>query len=101
MGVAVKYDLTGTGGSECFVEIGDQQAHLTASYLSDALGDLLHAVVALLRGGKEAGASFAEEPGEYRWRLRRRGSDQVSIRILWFEELWSQPDEKGKAVLDA
>gem|GEM_PF-6097487 len=67
----VPYNLCGAGWSECFVEIGDQRIHVTASYLGDALGDLLRAVISSMIGFDTAHASFAEELGEYRWRLRR------------------------------
>jgi hypothetical protein len=101
VGVHVVYSLTGRGWSECTVEIGERRAHLTASYLSDALGDLLSAVVHLVRGANETTASFAEEPGEYRWRFRRVDPDQVWVRILWFNEFPNKrPDEEGEVVLD-
>lgn len=101
MAVTVTYNLTGAGWSECLIGIGDQQAHVTASYLSDAFGDLLHAVVGLLRGAPDTTASFAEEPGEYRWRFHRIGPSQVSVRILWFNDFMrGLPDERGKVVLD-
>lgn len=66
MTISVQYNLTGRGWSECIVEIDDQQVHLTASYLSDALADLLDAVAAVVRGADQATASFTEEPGEFR-----------------------------------
>jgi hypothetical protein len=47
--VDLHYDLTGTGWSECRVSIGDSRCDLTASYLSDALGDLAAAVEDVLR----------------------------------------------------
>lgn len=102
MGVSVAYNLTGTGWSECFITIGDQSAHVTASYLDDALGDLLRAVVGLMEGVQEITASFAEEPGEYRWGFQRTRPDKVKVRILMFDELWSNlPDEDGKVIMDA
>lgn len=58
MAISVQYNLTGAGWSECIIEIRYQQAHLTASYLSDALADLLDAVTALVRGADEATVSL-------------------------------------------
>src|SRR5688572_2425647 len=102
MAVLVTYNLTGAGGAECFVELGDQTAHVTASYLSDALGDLLRAVVTVLSGGLESTASFAEEPGEYRWRFLRTSDDVLAVRILWFKESRTDwPDERGEVVMDS
>lgn len=77
----LRYDLTGTGWADCTVEIGEATATVTASYLSDALDDLAGAVVALLRGDQQSAATFAEEPGEYRWEFARQGPDSVIIRI--------------------
>ncbi len=45
MAVSVTYNLIGASWAECLLEVGEQQARVTASYLSDALGDLLQAVV--------------------------------------------------------
>jgi hypothetical protein len=101
MAVSVTYNLTGAGWAECIIGIGDQQAHVTASYLSDALDALLRAVVGLLLGAPDTTTLFAEEPGEYRWRFRRIEPDHVGLRILWFNEFLSElPDERGKVILD-
>ena len=67
MVVSFEYRLTGRGCSECIVEIDDKSASLTASYLSDALADLLDAVVSIVQGNDEVTVSFMEEPGEYQW----------------------------------
>jgi len=102
MGASVTYNLTGSGWSECYIQIGEQSAHLSASYLSDAFGDLLNAVVGLMNGAKETTASFEEEPGEYRWRFRQMPPDKVNVRILKFDDIWAKrPDEQGKTILEA
>lgn len=102
MAISVQYNLTGAGWSECIVEIDDQQAHLTASYLSDALADLLDAVTAVVRGANEATASFTEEPGEYRWRFRRVSQCRLYVCILWFDQIFSdRADGEGKIILEA
>ncbi|MGL5078268.1 MAG: hypothetical protein ACRDBG_20915 [Waterburya sp.] len=102
MAVSIHYNLTGRGWSECIVEIDEQQIHLTASYLSDALADLLDAVTSILRGANEATASFTEEPGEYRWRFTRLSKDRLCVCILWFDETWSHKlDRDGKVILEA
>jgi hypothetical protein len=92
------YHLDGTGWSRATVADQDQTAHLTASYLSDALGDLTRATLALVRGARQATISWEEEPGEYRWLLTRTGGD-LAIRILWFDDAdTQQPDEAGRVV---
>ncbi|MGD1921495.1 MAG: hypothetical protein ACFCAD_22960 [Pleurocapsa sp.] len=84
MGVFIQYNLTGRGWAECILEIDDQKITVTASYLSDALADLLDAVVSIVRGANEARAKFQEEPGEYRWIFTRLPPDKLRICILWF-----------------
>lgn len=102
MPVSIEYKLTGAGWAQCRVQIGDAEARLTASYLSDPLDNLLEAMRLLLSGVTEVHTSFDEEPGEYRWVMRLAGPGRVSVAILWFDELWSdRPDEKGEAILTA
>jgi len=95
------YRLTGAGWSEATMTIGGASTPLSASYLDDALGDLVAAAVLLPSAESTIRVSWAEEPGEFRWVLDRTG-DQLAVRILWFDALWgSDPDEKGKALLNA
>lgn len=72
MSVELTYELTGTGWADCRIRIDDVVATVTASYLSDALGDRASGIAALLREHPEARVSFWEEPGEYRWILEGR-----------------------------
>jgi hypothetical protein len=102
MGVTFSYELTGSGWADCTVRIGDQVAKVSASYLSDALADLASATAAALRGHPAPSASFAEEPGEYRWILEPRAEGRVRVRVLEFPELWGgKPDNEGVVLLDA
>jgi len=102
MSVSFSYNLEGCGWSTCTVAIDDQYVTMTASYLPDAFGDLLGAMIRLLEGEPEATASFAEEPGEYRWRCFRKDKDRLYVRILEFPDLWEyRPDEEGKPILEA
>jgi hypothetical protein len=95
------YDLIGTGWAKARIAQGDDWAVLTASYISDALGNLLGVVLALLDGADEARCAWDEEPGEYRWLLRRSGTD-VAITVIGFPELWSeQPDSEGTVLFSA
>jgi hypothetical protein len=99
--VTFTYRLTGFGWSESTLVIGEHRAMLTASYLSDALGELLGAVVRIVEGEPEATASFTEEPGEFRWRMFRVGSDRLLVRILDFAGIWgNRLDEEGKPILE-
>jgi hypothetical protein len=77
---------------------GDNSIEVTASYLTDALGDLSRAVIALLRGASNARVVWAEEPGEYHWVFDRL-DDRVALRVLWFLNRASTvSDERGTTV---
>lgn len=98
--VEFSYRLTGTGWAEARVEDDTSWATITASYLGDALGDLLEAVGVLLEGAEQARCSWEEEPGEYRWIWERTGSD-VYLRILALRDNFPrQPDELGTLVFE-
>jgi len=60
------YQLETAGWSTATVSDGERSVVLTASYLSDALGDLTRAVIALLRGAEQATLTWHEEPGRAR-----------------------------------
>ena len=101
--VEFEFRLVGTGWAEGRIAIGDEFASPTASYLSDALGDLIRAVGALCEGAHEVRASWDEEPGEYRWIFQRVGST-VRLRLLGFPHLrgWQDaPDGDEEVLLDA
>jgi len=99
--ITIEYVLTGTGWSACTLDVYGQQCQVTASYLSDALLELISGVSHVLGKGTEARFSFDEEPGEYRWILKRLENDGLSLRILAFDELWGhQPDEEGEQIFD-
>lgn len=102
MSVTLQYTLTGSGWAECILQVDEQQIRLTASYLSDALGNLLTIPIQLLKGYDDITISFDEEPGEYRWRVKPLHDEMISIQILEFDELWGhQPDEEGKTIFSA
>jgi hypothetical protein len=100
--VQFKYRLRGHGWSEGRLQVGPASVELTASYLDDALGDLVRGALALARGATEVRFAWAEEPGEFRWVLVRLGRS-LSVRVLWFEDgPWSSvPDERGRELLAA
>jgi hypothetical protein len=101
MSVSFSYKLVARGWAECKIAIDETEATMLASYLSDAFGGLLGAVSRCLAGQPEATASFAEEPGEYRWRFFRQEPDRVLIRIISFPRLWAnRPDEEGKVIFE-
>jgi len=99
--VEFAYRLTGTGWSEARLADGPSSVMITASYLGDALGELLEAVGVLLEGAEQARCSWAEEPGEYRWTFDRAGSD-VRLRVLAFpRDDPLEPDDRGQVVFES
>lgn len=99
--IALEYKLVGKGWAECVLDFYGSKCTVTASYLSDALLELVSGTNHILSGGTEAKFSFDEGPGEFRWILRRTAEGGLAIKILEFADLWgSKPDEEGTVVLD-
>ncbi len=106
----IDYRLDGSGWAACDVSAGlgrgVSSISITASYLSDALGQLAAAALMLRMGAPSARVSFDEEPGEYRWGFdwHRSPSGAVTtirVRIWWFDEMWShRPDNEGQVEFD-
>jgi hypothetical protein len=95
----LRYKLTGTGWSEASLEDKDHAVTLSASYLSDALGELARGALAVLRRSGEVRFSFDEEPGEYRWILKRMDTESYALSIIEFTELFgNKPDDTGEVV---
>jgi hypothetical protein len=94
--VEFAYRLLGSGWSEARLAFGERWTELSASYLTDALGDLLRAVLTLKDGARSARVSWEEEPGEFRW-LFTRAHEAVDVRVLWFNDQLPQfPDADGQ-----
>lgn len=99
--VAFEYDLLHLGWSRASLTIGTATVSLTASYLSDALGDLVAAASVLHRATSTVRVAWAEEPGDFRWVLDRAGDD-LSVQVLGFDETWAgDPDDRGTVLLSA
>lgn len=85
MWVEFSFRLTGTGWAEARVAEGSNWIRLPASYLSDALGEVLLAIAELQDGEESSVASWEEEPGEYRWVFSRNDED-VSLQVLAYKD---------------
>jgi hypothetical protein len=95
----IDYRLVGTGWADCALKSGDLSCRITASYLSDALGDLVLAALAAVRGFRAIAFSFEEEPGEYRWVITTPRMNEVDIAILEFDDLYAEkPDSEGRCL---
>jgi hypothetical protein len=99
MALTINWRLAGTGWAECAISDGEQSCKVTASYLSDAFGDLVLAAVALLRHFTGLSFSFEEEPGEYRWVVTPTRANEVELTILGFDDFYdSKPNSEAKVL---
>jgi hypothetical protein len=98
----IRYALVGTGWSSCVVEHEGTHIELSASYLSDALGNLVKAALAIASSFRTVEFGFDEEPGEYRWVLEANENNVLRFRLLEFQDLWGyKPNAEGRLLLDA
>ena len=99
--VEFTYRLTGTGWSKATLAFGENTTTLTASYLEDALGDLLRAVIAIMTGTSEIRVHWVEEPAEHRLILERR-ADSVHLTIRRYPDFDSRsaPDAWGDRIFE-
>lgn len=99
--ITIEYSLVGAGWAQCYLDVYGAVCTTTASYLSDALFELVNGTNHMLGGGNEARFSFDDEPGEYRWIFRRTSIGGLGIKILEFDDLWGgKPDEDGAVLAD-
>ncbi len=99
--LSITYELVGTGWSSCTVEAGEARAELSASYLSDALGNLVLSAMSVMSGSRALEFGFDEEPGEYRWSIEYTDINAIHLRVLEFQELWgNKPSEAGGLLLE-
>lgn len=98
--ITFTYRLTGSGWSEATLGDGAETVTLDGvSYLSDALRDLIGAVLVLLDGGKRAEFSWFTEPGEFAWLLTNH-KQVFSIRVTRFKdwEAFRDKYDRGKTI---
>ncbi|MFJ6717673.1 hypothetical protein [Streptomyces sp. NPDC091259] len=96
-GFRFAWELDGAGWATCRICDGTSEWKDVVSYLTDALGDTLRAVAGLYGASAVQRISFALEPAEARWRLRRQGVD-VRVDIYRFPDTmtsWDQPGDAG------
>jgi hypothetical protein len=101
MSFTIDYSLRGSGWARCTVSLDEKAIDLTASYLSDALGNLVLAACMAFSGFHSVAFGFDEEPGEFRWVINRASGNELSLHILEFAELWgNKPNSHGKVLLE-
>ncbi|HTO01055.1 MAG TPA: hypothetical protein VL068_10305 [Microthrixaceae bacterium] len=96
----MKYQLSGSGWATAHLADDVAEVTITASYLSDALRDLVDAVTLIGEGVTEVTCTWQEEPGEYYWVLNRE-ADGVRLRILFFGSGGQgRTDDAGRVVFE-
>ena len=91
------YTLGEHGWADADVFAVDNLRMGSISYLSDALGDLARAAIALFTAHPtdRVAVSWQQEPGEYRWIMHREG-DNVHLVIRHFDDCFNrQEDQEG------
>jgi hypothetical protein len=78
------YRLTGSGWARAELSDEKSSARIPASYLCDALRDLVAAVESVF-SAEGAECSWEEEPGEVNWKFQRIG-DRVTVKVLGNKE---------------
>jgi hypothetical protein len=74
------------GWARAKFEIGEAQLSLLASYMTDALGDLIRAALALAGGSSDQKVVWVEEPGCSEWVLIR-DSETLRVQIVHYDGL--------------
>lgn len=96
------FTLLEHGWAKAQVASMDKVQPLSASYLSDALGDLARSVIRLFSATEPETitCSWQEEPGEFRWIMRRFG-DSIRLQIRMFADTASRKrDEEGSLLFE-
>lgn len=100
--VTFSYKLDGAGWATATLSNGRSELNVTISYLTDALGDLTATIVGLLENARYARFSWEDEPGEYRW-IIKKGVDgkTLHLKILGFGDVYDyREDEKGQVLFE-
>ena len=97
--ISFRYELQGAGWADAYLGDGTTTTTVPASYLCDALRDLVDAIQSLFTTNT-AECVWLEEPGEAKWILRRNG-ESVDLCVEWWNEARTHPDRnEWQLVLD-
>jgi hypothetical protein len=80
MALSLRYALTTPGRAVVALEANDLRVAMQATDETDALGDLVRAIAAILEGAPEATVVLKDAPGVHEWRFERDG-DTAHLRI--------------------
>lgn len=79
------------GWAHPMVQIRDTVLNMTASDLTDALGELLQALMLLVNGNSIASCEWSQEPGGWRWNFTRPDETHVELVIAFKDDAYSDP----------
>lgn len=87
-----EYELTGNGWADGCIEINSNTVYFAASYITDALNDMLKALNTLipeisLYPVSETHFEWNEEPGGTVWILSKISDDCLRVQIKSYEDL--------------
>lgn len=98
--IKIAFILAGHGWADCLISDGRVAVKRPASYTTDALGDLVQAILDLENSKEMITFSFDGEPTETRWILSSNGT-KVRIVINEHEEIHMQEDnDDGNLLLE-
>jgi hypothetical protein len=81
------------GWADPVFEFEETSLSMTASYITDALGDLLGALVLLVNGSSTAECEWTQEPGGWRWNFSRPTITHVDLVIAFKDDAFTRPWE--------
>jgi hypothetical protein len=78
--------LDAPGWADPVIESDGARLQMTASYLTDALGDLMGALLQLVNGSSSAQCCWAKDPGNWDWVFVRPNETEVEVSIGFRDE---------------
>lgn len=88
--ISFKYELEGAGWADAYLSDGTTTTQIPASYICDALRDLVDATQSVFTTTTTQ-CVWEEEPGEARWFFMRH-ADSLEVRVEWWNEVRTHPD---------
>lgn len=97
--ILFRYELAGSGWADAYLSDGTNSTEIPASYICDALRELVDAIWSLFSANRSE-CVWQEEPGEARWYFTR-SQESVRVRVEWWNEMRAHPDgNEFELVLD-
>jgi len=97
MALIIDFKLVGFGRAQCAVRPARKNFRLTASYDSNALGDLIQTALAARDGSEQISFEFCGAYTCWKWVIEQKVGGRLSIQIL--ELVWRFPNGDLEHVL--